>query len=182
MPTHYSPFIYFWLAWMMVVLTNNYKFIFFILFLHHVWKNRKSKNLRLVRIFSLFWAGDVWKTICMHARVWTLFHVANQQSGRNQVVGCNHNHHRKLQSASMLFDGNFYFIQSSYSHLFLDYIRLSWPRCPWWYKWCDLNFHGGGQDPEVCWNRSHHHQEEEEEEMAKAGMLAFLLFGWQENG
>ncbi len=28
-------------------------------------------------------------------------------------------------------------------------------------------------------NRSHHHQEEEE--MAKAGVLAFLLFGWQEN-
>ena len=66
----------------------------------------------------------VWKTVCMHAQVWSLFHVANQQSGRNQVVGCNHNHHRKLQSASMLSDGNFYFIQPFYSRLFLDYIRL----------------------------------------------------------
>jgi hypothetical protein len=46
-------------------------------------------------MLSLFWSGlrktvgsltHVWKTVCMHAQAWTLFCVANQQSGRNQVV------------------------------------------------------------------------------------------------
>ena len=49
-------------------------------------------------------------------------------AGLEFVSYCNHNHHRKLQSASMLFGGNFYFIQQPFSsHLFLDYIRLICP-------------------------------------------------------
>ena len=69
-------------------------------------------------------------------------------------------------------------IQPFSSHLFLAHIRLSWPRCPWWCKWCDLNFQGGGQGPEVCWNRLHHFQEDEM--MARACVLAFcLLSGWK---
>src|SRR6266540_6291756 len=80
----------------------------------------------VIRVEKNCWRSltHVWKTVCMHAQVWSLFHVANQQSGRNQVVGCNHNHHRKLQSASMLSDENFYSIQPFYSRIFLDYIRL----------------------------------------------------------
>jgi len=41
----------------------------------------------------LFWSGlrkncwrsltHVWKTVCMHAQVWSLFRIANQQSGCN---------------------------------------------------------------------------------------------------
>ena len=70
-------------------------------------------------------------------------------------------------------------IQPFSSHLFLMHIRLSWPRCPRWYKWCDLNFRGGAQGPEVCWNQSHHFQEEDEM-MARACVLAFcLLSGWK---
>src|SRR6266536_5535526 len=45
-------------------------------------------------------------TICMHAQVWTLFHVTNQQSGRNQVVGNHHNHHKKLRPASTVLSSN----------------------------------------------------------------------------
>src|SRR2546423_8931347 len=46
----------------------------------------------------------------MHAQVWTLFRVANQQSGRNQVVA--------TTSTYIIF----YFIQP-FSHLFLVHIR-----------------------------------------------------------
>ena len=42
----------------------------------------------------------------MHVQVWTLFHVVNQQSGRNQVVGNHHNHHKKLQPASTVLSSN----------------------------------------------------------------------------
>ena len=43
---------------------------------------------------------------CMHVQVWTLFHVANQQSGHNQVVGNHHNHHKKLRPASTVLSSN----------------------------------------------------------------------------
>ena len=72
-------------------------------------------------------------------------------------------------------------IQPFSSHLFLAHIRLIWPRCPRWYDDAIKNFRGGAQGPEVCWNRPHHCQEEDEM-MARAGVLAFLLSGWQENG
>ena len=41
-------------------------------------------------------------------------------------------------------------------------------------------FRGGSRGLEVYRNRSHHHQEEDE--MARADMLAFLLYGWKKNG
>src|SRR6266511_5670553 len=68
----------------------------------------------VIRVEKICWKSltHVWKT-GMYAR-----------AGSEFVSCCNHNHHRKLQSASMLSDGNFYFIQPFYSRLFLVYIRL----------------------------------------------------------
>ena len=67
----------------------------------------------VIRVEKNCWRSltHVWKT-GMYARAGLEFvSCCKQQSGHNQVVGCDHNHHRKLQSASMLSDGNFYFIQ-----------------------------------------------------------------------
>src|SRR6266511_2450896 len=64
-------------------------------------KQNRSRNLRynkwligtyvfiiLVRVEKSCWRSltHVWNCMYAHAQVWTLLRVANQQSGRNQVV------------------------------------------------------------------------------------------------
>ena len=72
----------------------------------------------------------------------------------------------------ILSGGNFY-----HSYFFLVHIRLSWLVCSN-DTMMRFKLSGGGRGSGVCWNWSHHHQEEDE--MARAGVLAFLLSGWQE--
>src|SRR5437660_1766350 len=67
----------------------------------------------------------VWKT-GMYAHTDSEFVLCCKPIKQLQSVGCNHNHnYRKLQSASMLSSGNFYFIQPFSSHLFLVHLILS---------------------------------------------------------
>ena len=66
-----------------------------------------------IRVKKNYWRSLTRVENCMYAH-----------AGLKFVSCCNHNHHRKLQSASMLSDENFYSIQPFYSRIFLDYIRL----------------------------------------------------------
>jgi hypothetical protein len=62
-----------------------------------------------------------WKTVCMHAQVWTLFHVTNQQS--SQPGGWQP---PQLPPQKVLTSIYCIIIQPFSSHLFLAHIRLIW--------------------------------------------------------
>ena len=113
----------------------------------------------------------------MHAQVWTLFHVTNQQSSRDQVVATTTTTTKSYDQRLCYLAETF--ISFNHSCLFLVHTRLIWLAPDDIMMWFKIS--GRGKDAlRFYQNRSHHCQEEDE--MARADMLAFLLSGWQENG
>src|SRR6266511_1740761 len=104
----------------------------------------------LVRVEKNCWRFHTCVENCMHVQVWTLFHVANQQSSHDQVVAttttttksCDQ-HHGSLK----LFSPHAYKAKLTSSP---DDTMMQFKTS------------GGQYGSEVCWNRLHHCQEEGE--------------------